>query len=105
MTKAFSIKTMLMLKVPSGQGLQLLVIMTKVTSYQILKPYKILRKYVAQNTVNTATAVKCKKICDILDLSPSERTRESAKLINLCSLLKQTKAEDQAGLTEFDLKF
>ena len=49
---------MLMLKVPSGQGLQQLVIMTEVTSYKILKPYKILRKYVGQNTVNTATAVK-----------------------------------------------
>ena len=37
MTKAFSIKTMHMLKVPAVQGLQLLVIMTEVTSCQILK--------------------------------------------------------------------
>ena len=40
MTKAFSIKTMHMLKVPAVQGLQLLVIMTEVTSCQTLKPYK-----------------------------------------------------------------
>ena len=37
MTKAFSIKTMHMLKVPAVQGLQLLVIMAEVTSCQIFK--------------------------------------------------------------------
>ena len=88
MTKAFSIQTMHMLKVPAVQGLQLLVIMTEV---RFLKPYKILPKKVSQNTVNTATAVKYRKRSHIFYLSPSERTQESAKLINLWSLLKQTK--------------
>ena len=49
------------MQVPAVQGLQLLVIMTEVTSFQILKLYKILRKQVGQNTVNAATAVKYKK--------------------------------------------
>ena len=47
--------------------------------------------------------MKYKKISDIFDLSLSERTLESAKLINPWSLLKETKAEAQAGLTGFDL--
>ena len=38
----------------------------------------------------------------MFNLSPSERTRQGAKLINLWSLLKQTKAEARAGLIGFD---
>ena len=86
-----------MLKVPAVQCLQLLVIMTEATSCQTLKPYKNITEVSWSKYCKYCNCSKYKKDLTYLNLSPSERTRESAKLINLWSLLKQTKAEARAG--------
>ena len=81
--------------------------MTEVTSGQIFKLHKILHKYVqcmfGQNTADAVTAEKYKNRFHLLNLSPSERTRETAKLIHLWSLLKKNKTRVGASLTGFNL--
>ena len=54
------------------------------------------------DTVNTATAIKFKKDLTYL-IFLQVKELESAKLINLWPLLKQTKAKAQAGLAGVDL--
>ena len=88
-----------MLNVPAVQSLQLFVIMTEVTSCQVFETVQNIME------ISQSKYCNCSKIYKDLTylIFLQVKELESAKLINLWLLLKQTKAEAQAGLAGVNL--
>ena len=93
-------------KVPAIQGLrrECLLLWPRSLLLKFLNLYKILRKYVSQNTVNTAAAINYKNRSQLSNLSPSEWTQRLLDWFTFCRFWSKPKLGFEDGLTGFDLK-